>query len=145
MLEHDTLRKTLYSEAIAAVTALSLQCRIGDEAFVPPTDGSLYGEFWFRTGKSRQMELGPATGYECTSGILQFTLYAPEKNGDGAILRLGGQLKHRFNRKQFQVAPDGYVTLETVAVETIPGVKNGHKVVIVDAAFDFYHRNPDAT
>lgn len=145
MLETDSLRKVLQQQAISATTALSLKTQIGDEAFVPPNDGALYAEFWFRTGKSKKMELGPRTGFQCTPGILQFTIFGPEKGGDGPISKMGDRLKPYFDEKQFQVAPDGYVTIDPVSVTLMPGIHNGKKVVVVDASFDFYHRNPDAT
>lgn len=144
MLEHDALRKVLYTEAISAAAAASLPCKIGDEPFVPPA-AAIYGEFWYRTGKTDQMELGAPTGYECTYGVIQFSIFAPEKLGEGAALRIAGALKHLFNRKQWQVAPDGNVTIGTCAVQTLPGIKNGHKVFVVDASLKFQHRNPVAT
>jgi hypothetical protein len=145
MLEHDALRKVLFTQAIAAVTANgNFPCQIGNEAFVPP-DAALYGEFWFRTTDSEQLELGSPTGYERTPGLLQFTLYAPEKDGDGPVLKLAGGLKKAFNRKQWIVAPDGYVTLRPASVKEMPGIRNGKKVVIVDCHFDFFHHDPTAT
>lgn len=142
MLETDALRKVLFTKAIAATTSLTLKCRIGEEPFTPPSN-AIYGEFWFRCGTGKQIELGGKGSYECTPGILQFTLYAPEKSGDGPILKIGDQLKALFNRSQWQVPPDGYVTLEVVGCEMLPGIHEGHKVVVVDAGFDFYHRNPN--
>lgn len=146
MLEADMLRQILYGKAIDAVTANgNFPCRFGDEPFKPPTDGSIYGEFWFKVGKTTQMELGPVTGYECTVGILQFTLYGPEKDGEGPIGRIGDGLKKAFNRKTWNVPPDGYVIIEPTVAKVLPGVKSGSKVCIVDSAFDFYHRDPTAT
>lgn len=141
MLEADSLRKILFGKAITAVNSLSLKCRIGNENFVPPTNGAVYGEFWFRTGKSKQIELGGKGSFECTPGIMQFTLFAPENSGDGPILKVGDQLKNMWNRQQWAVPPDGYVTFEVVNSEPMDGIVNGHKVVIVDGGFDFYHRN----
>lgn len=146
MLEHDALRKVLFTQAISAVSGNgNFPCQIGNEEFVPPQDGALYGEFWFRTADSVQMELGAVTGYERAPGILQFTLYAPEKDGDGPILKLAGGLKKAFNRKQWLVDPDGYVTLQPASVKEMPGIRNGKKVVIVDCHFDFFYHDPDAT
>jgi hypothetical protein len=146
MLDFDMLRQTLYGQAIQAVVQNgNFKCRIGDEPFVAPTDGSIYGEFWFKAGTTKQMELGPRTGFECTPGVLQFTLYAPEKTGEGPVLRLADALKKAFNRKQWVVPPDGYVTIDPMSVQPLPNIKQGHKVVIIDASFDFYHRDPAAT
>lgn len=146
MLDYDMIRQVLYGKAIQAVQANgNFKCKIGDEPFVPPTDGSLYGEFWFKLGKVKQVELGPRTGYECTPGIIQFTLYAPENLGEGPAGRLGDMLAKAFNRQQWTVPPDGYVTMDPVAAQPLPGVKSGHKVVVVDGSFDFYHRDPAAT
>jgi hypothetical protein len=146
MLAFDMLRQILYGQAIQAVQNNgNFRCQIGDEPFVPPTDGSIYGEFWFKTGTAKQIELGPRTGYECAPGIIQFTLYAPEKMGDGAILKLGDKLKKAFNRQQWLVPPDGYVTMDPISVQPLPGLKNGNRVVIVDGSFDFHYRDPDAT
>lgn len=144
MLEHDSLRKVLQQQAINAAASISLKCKIGEEAFNPPTDGTPYAEFWWKTGTSEQMELGPRTGYECAPGLLQFTIFAPEKSGDGPALKVAGPLKHWFDRQQWLVDPDGYVNLEAASVKPINGLRNGHHVVIVDAAFDFYYRNPNA-
>lgn len=145
MLETDTLRQILQQKAIDCVTALGLATQIGDEPFAPPTDGSLYAEFWFKTGKTKKIELGNRRGYQCTAGMLQFTIYGPEKTGDGPITRMGDQIKPYFDEQQWQVPPDGYVTLDPASVQMVPGVRGGNKVVIVDATFDFYHRNPNAT
>jgi hypothetical protein len=142
----DMLRQILYGKAIEAVQNNgNFKCQIGDEPFVAPTNGDIYGQFWFKTGKTDQIELGPRTGYECSSGVIQFTLYAPEKAGDGAILRLGDALKKAFNRQQWIVPPDGYVTMDPLSVQPLPGIKAGHRVVIVDGSFDFHHRDPAAT
>lgn len=141
MLETDSLRKVLFQKAITSVNNLNLKCKIGNETFVVPADGSIYGEFWFRTGKSKQSELGSKRSLECTPGIMQFTLYAPENAGDGPVLKLGDQLKNLWNRQKWTIAPDGWVTFEVVGCEMLPGIINGHKVVVVDGGFDFYHRN----
>lgn len=142
MLETDSLRKILHGKAIIATQAVSLPCRIGEEPFVVPTNGTIYGEFWFRTGDGSQMELGSKKSFEMTVGLLQFTLYAPEKSGDGPILKIGDQLKNMLNRGQWQVPPDGYVNVGVVACQQLPGVSSsGHKVVIVDGSFKYYHKN----
>lgn len=145
MLEHDALRQVLQAQAIAAALANNFPCQIGNEPFKQPSDGSLFGQFWFRTGKTKNAELTGAKGTECTVGLLQFTIYAPENSGDGQSLKLAGALKKVFNKKQWIVPPDGYVRLDPVGITTIPGVRNGRLVTIVDATFDFYHSDPSAT
>jgi hypothetical protein len=143
MLEHDMLRQVLYTKAITVVNTNNFLCKIGEEPFVPPTDGTLYGEFWFRTADAEQLELGSMTGQECSPGIAQFTIFAPEKDGDGPSLKLAGALKHYLNRQQWIVPPDGYVNLQSASVKQL-GIKNGKKVVVVDCHFDFYYNNPAA-
>jgi hypothetical protein len=140
MLETDSLRKVLQGKAIIAANALSLPIKIGEEAFTVPK-GVVYAEFWYRTGKTDQIELGGKGSFECTKGIVQFSIYAPEKSGEGPGTKMGDQLKNMFNRAQWAVAPDGYVSLHVMAVETLPGVRDGFFTVIVDGSFDFYHRN----
>ena len=145
MNETDMLRQVLFQQALAAVQANgNPRLKLGDEPFVLPTDGSLYVEFWFKMGKTQQIELGKRGSYECSPGICQFTLYAPEKMGDGAITRLGDAFKKAFSRAQWQVPPYGYATLEPMSVQPL-GIRNGHHVVIVDGGFDFYHHDPDAS
>lgn len=143
MVDYDALRIVMEQKATAFVTISGVKCRFDDEPFVPPTDGAIYSQFWFKTGKTRLLELGPATGYECTPGILQYTIYAPEKSGAGEPGRLAGAFKKAFNRKQWLVAPDGHVTIEPVSVQDF-GVRNGHRIFVADAGFDFHHRDPDA-
>jgi len=144
MLDYDELRKVLSRQAILAVQALAFPCKIGNEAFVTPTDGSIYGEFWFRTGVTVAMGPGGAKAYERTPGLYQFTLYSPEKRGEGEVSRLAERLRKIFNRKQFLVPPDGYVTLGVSGVQDLPGVKTGHNVFVVDASFQFFHHDPAA-
>jgi hypothetical protein len=60
MLEFDMLRQTLYGKAIQAVQNGNFKCRIGDEPFVAPTDGSIYGEFWFKPGRPSRSSLARA-------------------------------------------------------------------------------------
>lgn len=143
MLELDMLRQILEQQAILTSSQLGFRCKIGEEPFVVPTDGSVYAEFWFRTGTTKQMELAGFTAWECDPGLVQFTLFAPEKSGLGALMKLGGQIKRLWNRQQYQVPPDGYVVLEPISTKLLPGLKNGHKVLIVDAGFDFFHRQPN--
>lgn len=142
MLETDALRIVLYGKAVAAVNSLGLACKIGNEPFSPPSN-TMYAEFWFRTGNTVQMELGSRGSYECTAGVLQFTIYGPENVGDGAISRMGDGLKRMFNRQQWQVPPDGYVSLNAVNSQLINTKINGHSVVIVDTIFGFYHHDPN--
>lgn len=142
MNETDSLRKVLYTKAVTATNALSLKCQIGDEPFTPPTDGSIWGEFWFQTTLGNIMELGGRGSFECTPGLIQFTLYAPDNSGDGPILRVGDQLKSMFNRQKWLVGPDGYVNIHIMNCQILPGIKDGHRIVIVDGSFEFYHRNP---
>jgi len=146
MLETDMLRQVLYQQAITAVQNNgNFPCKIGNEPFKKPSDGSIYGEFWFKTGKTTQMELGSRRGFECTAGVAQFALFSPEKDGEGAVQRLADNLRKVFNRKQYTVPPDGYLNMDPWSVQTVPGTRNGYIVVIVDGSFDFYHRDPSAT
>ena len=142
MLETDSLRKVLQTKALLAASTLSLPLKLGEESFAVPS-GQVWGEFWFRMGTGIQMELGTRSSYEKTPGLMQFSLYAPEKSGDGPVLKIADQLKNMWNRTQFTVAPDGYVNFHVIGVDELPGIRNGFKVVIVDGSFDFFHRNPN--
>lgn len=143
MLITDSLRKVLYQKAITSVTALNLPCQIGSEPFNPPTDGSIYGGFWFIPASPKQMELGGRGSYECTPGLIQFSLFAAEKVGDGPIMRIADQLRAMWNRQQWQVPPDGYVNLHVFGVSVIPGNPSGNRMVVVDGSYDFYYRDPN--
>lgn len=143
MFEHDALRVVLQTKAQEISSLLDLPMQIGDEAFVQPK-GTPWAEFWFRTGTTKQRELGGPGSLELTPGILQFTIYAPQNTGDGPPLRLAGAIKKALNRRQWRVPPDGYVTLDPVGVEQVPGIQKGFKVCVVDCSFDFHHSDPDA-
>jgi hypothetical protein len=88
------------------------------------------------------MELGGRGSLECTPGLIQFSLYGPDNAGDGPILRIGDQLKAMFNRQKWLIPPDGYVNIHVMNCQFLPGIRNGHRVVIVDGSFEFYHSNP---
>lgn len=143
MLETDSLRKVLYAKAILATNSISMPCQIGSEPFTPPTDDTVYGNFWFRPGLTKIMDLGGRGSYECTPGLIQFTLFAPEKSGDGPIMKTADQLKRMFNRQQWPVPPDGYVNMHVFGVSIMPGNPNGNRTVVVDGSYDFYHRDPN--
>lgn len=141
MNEADALRKTLNGEALAACASLGIPLKLPNNAFKHPTNGAIWGEFWYKTGKTVASMGEGESGWEKTAGLLQFTLYAPENSGDGPLLKLGGRLKPYFHRKQFPVEPDGYVSLDPVDVQCDGTVRNGNYAVVVDATFDFFHRN----
>lgn len=143
MLTSDSLRQILQAKAITSAGYLSLPVRIGDEAFTPPTDGSIWAHFFFVLGKTKPIEVGGRGRYQCTVGVAQFSLYGPEGSLDGELGRFGDQLKNMWDQQQWIVPPDGYVTMEPFGARVMDGVFNGHRVCIVDGAFDFYHHNPN--
>jgi hypothetical protein len=140
----DELRQVLQGKAVAAATANNFICKIGNEPFKQPTSG-MFGEFWFRTDKTYPAELTGVTGYKCTIGLVQFTIYTPEGTGDGPTGRLADALAKVFNQKRFNVSSIGYVTFDPCNPKNIPGVRNGFVTTIVDATFDYYWRDETAT
>lgn len=144
MLEHDMLRQVLEQQALSLAGPLNLKLVMDNSPFKAPKDGSIWSEFWFETGKTFATPGGGPRGWEKTSGVLQFTLKAPENDGNGAILKVAGRIKAAINRKQWAVPPEGYVSLDPVSVQAHGKPIDGNFVVIVDATFWFWHRNQDA-
>lgn len=146
MIEHDMLRQVLEQQAIAAAapSAANLTLCFDNSEFVQPQDGSQWSEFWISTGATMPAEITGPRGLEKTSGLLQFTLKAPEAQGNGAIIKAAGILKRAFNRKQFVVPPDGYVTLDPFSIETHGKPMNGFFNVVGWSTFWFHHRDPEA-
>lgn len=146
MSSFDGLRRVLNSKAVAAANAAGLEGRLQlpNEEFTPPK-GQVYAEFWFKTGGTRQAELGSNKSEEMTVGIYEFNILAPENQGDGPALKIGDLLRPYFNRKEWLVPPYGYVKLLTANVKTpFSGAQNGYYRVCLDGAFHFYHRDPNA-
>jgi hypothetical protein len=144
MLEHDMLRQVLEQQAIAAAVTANLDLKFDNSEFVQPADGRHWAEFWHRTGATKACEVAGPKGYEKTAGLMQFTLKAPEEEGNGAIIRAGGLLKRAFNRRQLVVPPEGWVTFDPVSVDSHGKPMDGFFNVIVWATFDFYHRDSEA-
>jgi len=141
----DMLRQVLQTQVIAAGNANGLtNISLMNESPKPPRDGSIWAEFWYRTGNSKPHLGGGRRGFRCTPGIWQITLYVEEGKGGGAITKLADKLHKWFDTQQWIVAPDGYVTLGACSVDPLPMAKNGNQVVLVHGDFDFIHRNTDA-
>lgn len=147
MDEDNALRRVLNSKAVAAANAAELgadKLELPNEQFTAPKD-QIYASFWFRTGGSKQCELGANTGLEMTVGIFQFDILAPENGGDGPAISLGNALKKQFSRKEWLVDPDGYVKTLVANVKTpFQKPQNGFYRVCVDGVFHFYHSDPNA-
>jgi hypothetical protein len=55
------------------------------------------------------------------------------------------QIKRVFNRKQWDVAPDGYVCTQVASVKTpFSKPQGGFFRFIIDGSFHYYHRDPRA-
>lgn len=143
----DQLRRILEAKAIAAANAAGLagKLKLPNGDWTPPR-AEAWANFWFKTGGSKQMELGGATAGERTVGLIQFDVLVPEKTGDGAISRIANTLRTRFNRKQWLVPPYGVVKMDVASVKTPFGTdaKDGWYRYCVDATFNYDYRDPDA-
>lgn len=142
----DSMRRVLDSKALAAATEAGLAANIQlmNEETVK-NKRTVHAEFWYRTGGSKQCELGPNTSLEMTVGIFQFTIYSPENVGNGAGTKAADMIRARFNRKQWIVEPYGYINTQVANVKNpMSGAINGQFVTIVDGEFYYYHRDPDA-
>ncbi|UTC29877.1 hypothetical protein BAJUN_02710 [Bajunvirus bajun] len=144
MNEHDMLRQVLEQQALALVGPLNMKLVLDNDDFVQPKDGKVWSEFWFETGKTTATTGGGAKGWERTSGVLQFTLKCPENTGNGPLLKVAAAIKRAFNRKQWNVPPEGYVSLDPVSVQAHGKPMGGLYHVIVDATFWFHHRDTAA-
>lgn len=143
---YDRLRATLQLHAVAAANNAGVKIALPNEQVDPSSDG-IFGEFWHKFTKAgpRPSLGGGRKHFKCRSGLLQFTLYAPEKTGDGAISRMGDSIEKYLSSQQYSVPPDGYVTLDDLAVDPINDVKkSGNYAVMVWTTFDFHYRDPDA-
>lgn len=143
----DSLRRVLTTKALSAANAAGLAGRIEmpNAEFKKPGNKEMYASFWYKTGGSRQAELGGRSGFELTVGIYQFDILIPEKTGDGPGLRAADYIRARFNRREWLVEPDGYLKMLVSNVKTpFDGAQNGYWRVIVDGTFHYYYRDPDA-
>lgn len=146
MNEFDSLRAVLNQKADAACGAIGLPVELMNEQFTPPqnVDGSAlsYATFFYRTGGSKQCELGGNGSLEMTVGIFQFDILVPEYADLGPPGVMADQLRKSFNRKQWIVPPDGYVNTLTANVKTpFPKAQGGFFRIIVDGTIHFYHRD----
>lgn len=142
----DSLRRVLDGKALQAanIAGLAGNIQLMNEETVK-NKRTVHAEFWYRTGGSRQEELGPNTSLEMTVGIFQFTVYSPENVGNGAGTQAADLLRSRFNRKEWLVEPYGYVkTLVANVKNPVSGPVDGQFVTIVDGTFYYYHRDPNA-
>lgn len=143
----DSLRRVLNGKAISAANAAGLagKLELPNTNFVKPPKKEMYASFWYKTGGSRQAELGGRRGFELTVGIYQFDIYVPEHTGDGPGMRAGDYLRARFNRREWPIEPDGYLKMLVSNVKTpFNGAQAGYWRVVVDGSFHYYHRDPDA-
>jgi hypothetical protein len=143
MKAYDMLRQVLQTEATQAASEFGFKLVLANEEALTPK-AQVWGEFWHRTGKAIPTLGGGRKHFKKAPGLMQFTLYAPEKTGDGAITRIADSLEQRFSSKQYLVPPDGYVTLDDIAVDMLPKRESGSYVCIVHATFDFTYRDPNA-
>lgn len=143
----DQLRRILVAKAIAAANAAGLEGKLKtpNNDFTPPK-ADAWANFWFKTGGSKQMELGGPMAFERTVGLVQFDVLVPEKSGDGQIARISDMLRARFNRKQWLIPPDGVVKMDVASVKTPFGTdaKDGWYRYCVDATFNYDYRDPNA-
>lgn len=149
----NSLRRVLNSKALQAAARADLGDRIElpNETFTKPPvkkgqeKAGIYVSFWYKTGGSRQAELGGRKGYEMTVGLYQFDVMVPENIGDGPGLSVADIIRKSMNRREYEVAPDGHLKLLVANVKTpFSGPKNGYYQVVVDGTFHFYHRDPTA-
>lgn len=149
----NSLRRVLNSRAVQAAVRANMGDRIElpNETFTKPAvkkgqeKDAIYMSFWYKTGGSRQAELGGRKGFEMTVGVYQFDVMVPENIGDGPGLAVGDIVRRSMNRREMEVAPDGYLKLLVSNVKTpFDGPKNGYYQVVVDGVFHFYHRDPNA-
>ncbi len=144
MSEFDSLRQILNGKALMACQNLGVALILPNENITPPDD-EVYVQFWFKTGGTKQIELGRAAAWELTVGIYQFEVYAPEKQGDGPATQIADALRKMFNRKEWEVAPWGVVKITKSNVCTpFAGVQGNKYLVISDGAFQYYHHDLSA-
>lgn len=143
----DLLRRVLEGKAVAAGNAAGLAgaLQLPNADFTAPK-AAPWASFWFKTGGSRQMELGGPKAFERTVGLIQFDVMVPEKTGSGAVSRYADALRLRFDRKQWLVPPIGNVRMDVASVKTPFGTtaQNGWYRYIVDATFCYDYSDPDA-
>lgn len=145
-MDSDGLRRTFDSRAVAACNAAGLAGRVtlSNEEF-RPNPKEICAEFWIKEGNTGQAEHGIGTGFEKQAGIWQMTLYAPENKGSGPIKKIADLIRPRFNRRQWEIAPNGYVSTGVASIVTpYSGPQNGKFVVVVWGPFTYYYRDPNA-
>lgn len=146
MNEFDALRAVLEQKAETAANAAGLagKLELSNDQYTPPANET-HANFWYRTGGSKQCELGSNKSLEMTVGIFQFEILVPEYQPTGPGSKSADVLKKAWNRKQWEVPPDGYVNIQVVSVKT-PFAKpqGGYYRIYVEGDFHFYHRDPQA-
>jgi hypothetical protein len=132
------LGEVLNRRALKAATAIGLKCRVDGMRFIPPP--TLFGEFWYRVADTRPIE---RRGRErvATIGLLQFTLYAPEPYDDARTIEIANHLVEAFSRKKWRVASAGHVEIGQLGVVPIPRIRQGRRVTVVDASFQYRKRD----
>lgn len=151
----NSLRRVLDKAAVQACLKAGVdgaRVELMNEPFKAPSISrgrekeAIYVSFWFRTGGSRQAELGGRRGFEMTVGIYQFDVMVPEAIGSGPGITIADAIRREMNRREKLVEPDGHLKLLVSNVKTpFTGPKQGYFQVICDGALHFYHRDPNAT
>lgn len=128
----DMLQDTLQQRALAAMKAAGINRGYIKRPFSLKTD-QIVCEFWFRTGAYSRPDKA-----HMTPGVLQFTLYAPEATDPDRVQEIADSLKDSFDRKRWDVSPDGYVEIEQTKAVVLSMVREGKRIGIVDAGFDWH-------
>lgn len=128
----DMLRDVLHRHALNAMKAAGIRRGYVECPFSLKTDDILC-EFIFSTGKYR------FPGREhMTPGIFNFNIYAPAAVEPDRVMEIANSLKEAFDRKRWEVPGAGHVEIEETKAVVLSQIRDGKRIGIVDAGFDWY-------
>lgn len=131
----ETLHTALKRKARAILHSIGAPYTIGTTS--PRNDYPLYIEFWYRLGSPAQ-----AGQRKRTPGILQFTLYAVSESYESDASRAAEIIHTTFSERRWYVWTNDYLETEELRITTLPGLKAGKQVVVVDGGFDYFGAVP---
>lgn len=135
MTPEGVLAELLLPQAVQSATSLGLTCQPAWPRGFPTCHR--FGEFWYRT-ESVKRPTAHKAGKALTIGLLQFTIYSPERFGKGYSLPFAQKLKSRFEKGEFSRG-DYLVQLDPRTVFELPRPHMRHVITIVDCTFDYFH------
>jgi len=131
-----SISEVLFDWARYAANDAGLPCIIAGGPKLAPS-APIYGEFWYRLGTPRDVDFD-GLPWRQTPGLLQFTIYASDGLKAGTASLKAKCIQKIFSRQMWFVGRIHFIETEKMGVVSLPGVRYGKRITVVDGGFDFY-------